>query len=192
MITDDPVADPKQAVLRWVERVVIGLDLCPFAARSLKADAIRTVFADGDLESMLTCIAKECERLSTQDAASGATTLVLLCGPEGQATLAANFDDYLDLVAMAEDLGDSLGFSGRVQLASFHPDYVFAESRAEDPANLSNRSPVPLVHLLLEEAVSAAVAHHPDPEGIPDRNVANLRELGAESIKRLAQGEKLT
>lgn len=181
--------DPERAVLQWVERVVVGLDLCPFAGHSLQCNVVRTVIADGDVEAVLTVIAQELERLVRQDPASGATTLVLVCGPDGRSALAADFDDYLDLLAMAEDLAESLGYSGRVQLASFHPDYIFADAVADDPANLSNRSPVPLVHLLLEDAVTAAVAHHPDPEGIPEQNVARLRELGAENIKRVAQGE---
>ncbi len=168
----------------WIRDIVIGLDLCPFAHRSVEAGALHTVLAPGDLESVLTCVAAELAHVAGQDATTGATTVILVCAPDGSASIAERFDDYLDLVAMAEDLSESLGYAGRVQIASFHPDYVFADAPPDDPANWSNRSPVPLLHLLLEDAVSAAVAHHPDAEGIPERNIETLRTLGEAEIRR--------
>ena len=175
----------EQAVLDWVERFVIGLDLCPFARHSFESDAIHTTIAPDDIESALTTLALELERLVVRNAASGATTLILLCREDGSAGVAADFDDYLDLFAMAEDLVEVLGYSARVQLASFHPEYVFADVDMNDPANWSNRSPVPLIHLLLEDAVTEALEHHPDPEAIPERNVKRLRALGLEGMRRL-------
>lgn len=169
-------------MLEWIEGVVIGLSLCPFARHAMDSGAVRTVLADGDLESVLTALAAEMDRLAAQDTGSAATTLLLLCDEHGDSRIAADFDDYLDLVALAQDLLDALGYGGELQMATFHPQYVFDDAPPDDPANLSNRSPVPVIHLLLEDAVTAAVAHHSNAEGIPERNVALLRRLGTEAI----------
>lgn len=181
-----PVADsgPEQRVHSWVREFVVGLNLCPFARVPLESDALKLATVPGDLEAVLTRIASELAALSTQDASLGATTLILICEPDGSPSIAEDFEDYLDLFAMAEDLAESLDYSGVIQLASFHPAYRFADAPEDDPANWSNRSPVPAIHLLLEEAVTAAVQHHPDAEGIPGRNVERLREMGIDKIKQ--------
>ena len=177
-----PSSAPERAVLEWVQRFVVGLDLCPFAEHSLMSGAIRTVLAPGDAESLLATVVREAERLVASDTSSGATTLILMCQADGSVRVGADFDAYLDLLAMAEDLLEKLGFAGQIQLASFHPDYVFADADKADPANWSNRSPIPLLHLLAEDAVTAAIEHHTDPEGIPERNIQRLRALGLEGI----------
>lgn len=180
------VSAPEQAVLDWIERVVVGLDLCPFASRPLAAGSIRTLIAPGDTESVLTTVADELASLVAQDRAAHPTTMILLCQSDGAPGIARDFEDYLDLIDMAEGLIEALGYEGRVQIASFHPDYLFADADADDPANWSNRSPVPLVHLLREDAVTAALEFHEDPEGIPQRNIERLRALGIEGIRRVS------
>ncbi|MEL6346180.1 MAG: DUF1415 domain-containing protein [Myxococcota bacterium] len=162
---------------RWVERVVIGLDLCPFAAAPQRAGRVRYTVSDagGDAYAILAAVWAEVERLQANPAIE--TTLLIL--PTGW----DDFDDYLDLIAAAEDLLVRMESEGDIQLASFHPDYRFAEVAADDPSNATNRSPHPMIHLLRASSVAAAVDHHPDVAGIPARNIAMLRSLGAAGLQ---------
>ncbi len=106
------------------------------------------------------------------------TTLLVMPG----AVLEA-FDDLLDAVDMAEALLDRSGHADRVQVVGFHPDYRFADTRPDDAANATNRSPHPMVHLLRRADVARAAATHPDVAGIPARNVSLLRELGDAAVR---------
>ncbi len=162
----DPVAD----VRRWVEQVVIGLDLCPFAATPLRAGTVRFVESRAaDLQEVLAEVLTEAQGL----VAGGAGTTMLLV----VARHADDFADFLDLVAASADLLSATGLSEEVQLAHFHPDYVFEGVPADDPANGTNRAPWPTLHLLRVADVALAVANHADAAGIPARNVALLRRL---------------
>lgn len=168
-----------RCVREWLDGFVIAEGLCPFAARAVADGAVRVEREAGDVEAVL-------HRLVTlADALPGAAddTTVLLALTRDTF---ADFDAYLDLVALAEDLFESLGLDTRVQLASFHPDYRFDGEPADDPANWSNRSPVPLLHLLQVESLARAIDRHADPEGIPARNVAHLRSLGLEAVRERA------
>lgn len=120
-----------------------------------------------DLEGLLHALVAECQRLDAD--ASIATTLLI--APSGM----DDFDDYLDWVELSERLLDDLGYAGVYQLASFHPDYVFDGVEADDPANATNRSPAPMLHLLREAELEKALASYPDPEAIPERNMVRLR-----------------
>ena len=165
-MTTDPVAD----VRRWVEQVVIGLDLCPFAATPLRAGTVRFVASRAaEPQEVLAELLNEAEGLRD----GGASTTTLLVLPRH----AEAFEDFLDLVAASEDLLAQLELSQDVQLAHFHPDYAFAEVDPDDPANQTNRAPWPTLHLLRVADVAQAIDSHPDPEGIPARNVALLRRL---------------
>lgn len=163
------------ATRAWVETFVVARNVCPFAGRELARDTIRYAAVDAEApETALLALIEEC-RLLDADPGIETTLLVLSSGVEA-------FDDYLDLLALAEALLVDQGYEGVYQLASFHPDYVFAEADEEDPANFTNRSPWPMLHLLREEGLSRALAHYPDPEAIPERNVAAMRERGAEAL----------
>jgi uncharacterized protein len=105
--------------------------------------------------------------------AGGAGTTTLLVLPQH----ASDFDDFLDLVAASEDLLAQAGLTDNIQVAHFHPDYVFASVAADDPANGTNRAPWPTLHLLRVADVALAIETHPDAEGIPERNIALLRRL---------------
>ena len=99
-----------------------------------------------------------------------------------------DFEEFLDLLDLADAALDQAGLRGVLQLASFHPHYVFAGASAGDPANYTNRSPYPMLHLIREAGLDAALETYPDPEGIPERNIRTLRNLGlAEVRKRLAE-----
>ncbi len=147
---------------------MIEHDICPFAGREFRREAIRYAVSEGaDLESWLQALAGECQRLDAEPEI--ATTLLIF--PRGLEA----FEDYLDLLEFGEALLVSLGYEGIYQLASFHPDYVFEGVAPDDPANFTNRSPAPMLHLLREAALERALAHYPDPEAIPERNMKVLR-----------------
>ena len=97
----------------------------------------------------------------------------------------ADFEDYLDLVDLVEDLSVEQGYEGVYQIASFHPEYCFAGAEEEDPANYTNRSPYPMLHLLREESITRAVEHYKDPEGIPERNMAFAKKKGLQYMQLL-------
>lgn len=158
---------------QWIETVVVGMNFCPFAKRELRHGTVRfTVSSCSDMESVLLQLIDECAHLDARPETQ--TTLLVL--PDGF----ADFDDYLDLAGLAEDLLAERGYEGVYQVASFHPDYRFAGTEAGDPANYTNRSPYPMLHLLREDALEAAIASYPDPESIPDGNIAKARALGAD------------
>lgn len=169
--------DPLAATREWVETFVVARDVCPFAGREVARDAVRYVAVPArDRQAALLALFDECRHLDATPAVE--TTLVVLS--EGL----EDFDDYLDLLAVAEALLAKQGYEGIYQLASFHPDYVFADAEPDDPANFTNRSPFPMWHLLREAGLERALAHYPDPEQIPERNIAAMRELGHASLVR--------
>ncbi len=163
--------DPVAEVRRWVDDIVVALDLCPFAAAPLRAGTVRFVASRaGDLQEVLAEVLSEAQTLAQGDA--GTTTLLVLPAH------AEDFEDFLDLVHASNDLLAATELSEEVQLAHFHPDYVFEGVSPEDPANNTNRAPWPVVHLIRVADVAAAVAGHPDPEGIPARNIRLMRDRG--------------
>ena len=98
-----------------------------------------------------------------------------------------DFSDYNQFLDYAEALLIDLKLEGIYQIASFHPDYQFAETESDDVENYTNRSPYPILHLIREQSLEQAVANYPNPEQIPERNIAFLQELGIEKIKALLQ-----
>ncbi len=165
----------------WIEHVVIGLQLCPFARHVYRSGLVKITLLDtADCESCLQQVAGLAEKLN-QCESQDTHLLVLTRGFE-------QFDDYLDLLALAEALLTDLGYEGAVQIASFHPDYCFAEAEFDEPGNWTNRSPYPILHLLSEHSVEQAVNSYPNPEAIPNKNIEKLTALGADAIRRLMQG----
>lgn len=99
-----------------------------------------------------------------------------------------DFDDFLDMLAIAEDVLIEQGYEGIYQLASFHPDYCFADADIQDPANYTNRSPYPMLHLIREASIEQVLENYPDPEQIPERNMRITRELGERYLQQLLAG----
>lgn len=160
--------DPVEATETWLRDFVVALDLCPFAAGPLGAGTVRVIASRATtVQDLLADLLNEIEVLREQ----GASTTLLVVP-----SLLADWDDFLDVVAFAEDLLDETGDADLVQLVGFHPDYVFGDAPAGDPANATNRSPFPTLHLLRRDEVARAIEGHPDVSGIPARNVALLRE----------------
>ena len=162
----------------WLEKIVIGCNFCPFAAKPFFQDKIRyRVVASAQKKEILEALVRECSWLEENEATE--TSLLIL--PEGY----EKFNAYLDLLDLAEQLLEKEGYEGIFQLASFHPDYRFAGSKADDAANYTNRSPYPILHLLKEESIEKALEKFPDPDKIPDKNIAFAREKGLDYMKNL-------
>jgi hypothetical protein len=175
------------AVRGWLERIVLGLNLCPFAARPFEQGRIRYVDCDQVVpqairQALYGEIARLLEADPLSDPAAAETCLFILSAG------LTDFRDYLDVLESAREDLEEAGLVEHLQLASFHPDYRFAGVPADDPANYSNRSPLPVFHLIRQDSLSAALAGYPDPERIPERNVARLRELGVSRIRALLDG----
>ena len=169
------------ATRRWVEGVVIGLNLCPFARRVHDAGRVRyVVTAAADDNALLAALEEELRALVAADRATVETTVLI--HPHALAA----FAEYNDFLPEADRLVRRLGLRGVIQVASFHPEYRFAGTPADAVENYTNRSPHPMLHLLREESVTE-VAGDPDAlAAIPQRNIDVLRRLGrAEMVARL-------
>lgn len=167
--------EPLHQSRAWVERFVVALDVCPFARREVERDRVRYVAVDAtDTEQLLLALIDECRHLDATPETE-TTLLVLIAGAE-------DFDHYLDCLALGEALLEAQAYDGAYQLASFHPDYVFDGTGPDDPANYTNRSPWPMLHILREASLEHALARFPHPERIPERNIARMHELGLDAL----------
>ena len=165
--------DPIEDTRRWLDRAVIGLNLCPFAKAVVNKGQVRMVLSEArDEATLLAELGEELVRLRDTPAAEVDTTLVV------HPHVLSDFLDYNDFLETADALVEELGLDGVLQVASFHPQYQFAGSEADDIANYTNRSPWPTLHLLREDSVSRAVEAFPDPDEIVERNVETLEKLG--------------
>ena len=170
-----------RATRSWIERAVIGLDLCPFARPVYTGDLIRYAVSVAESpETLLADLLGELRVLVAADPAEIETTLLI--HPE----VFADFLDYNDFLAVAEAAVEELGLTGVLQVASFHPRYQFAGTAPDDVENYTNRSPYPTLHLLREASVERAVASFPeDTARIYERNIETLRRLGTAGWSRL-------
>jgi len=166
------------ATQNWLKTVIISYQICPFAKREHDRGSLHYQVDDQvDWEQCLLNLITECQRL--QNDSNIETTLLIY------SNAFAEFDDYLDYLALAEALMTDQGYEGIYQLASFHPHYAFEGSPPDDPANYTNRSPYPMLHLLREESLEKAIASYPDPENIPQRNIDLTRKLGIAKMQAL-------
>ena len=160
-----------QQTKRWVEDIVIGLNLCPFAAQPFNDNRIEYIVSDNnevenDLQELAICFSILDNRVSIET--------ILLVFPQAY----KNFDDYLEILYLANLLLEDLKLSGIYQLASFHPDYHFEGSAIDDASNFTNRSPFPMLHILRERSVERAIKSYNHIETVPRNNIKNLREIG--------------
>jgi hypothetical protein len=163
---------------RWIEKVVVGCNFCPFAARELRQGSVHYQVDDATTvrvagQRLLT----ECQRLD-QDESISTSFLIFPLGFE-------QFPAYLELVSTAERLMRRNGYDGVYQIASFHPLYQFAGTDAEDPANFTNRSIYPMLHLLREDHITKALRHYANPGRIPENNIDFARNKGRDYMKML-------
>jgi len=174
---------PEQAAAEtraWLEKAVIGLDLCPFAKAVHVRDQVRFAVSEAETaDDLLEDLIQELQTLQAADPAETDTTLLI------HPYVLADFLDYNDFLAVAEAAVEELGLTGEIQVASFHPRYQFEGTAPDDVENYTNRSPYPTLHLLREASVERAVAAFPDPAAIYEKNIATLRRLGREGWERL-------
>lgn len=168
---------------RWIERAVIGLNLCPFAKAVYVRQQVRIVASDASTSDALLEELGE-ELLHLRDTPAELIDTTLLVHP----LVLQDFLDYNDFLDRADALVESLQLEGVLQVASFHPDYQFADSDPDDVENCTNRSPYPTLHLLREDSIDRAVAAYPDPDVIVERNIETLRGLGADGWRELLDG----
>jgi uncharacterized protein len=174
-----PAPTPEQAeaaTRRWLERAVIGLELCPFARQPLQQGRLRIRISDADdVETLIAHLGEELEHLhaSTPEACETILLVHPRMFPQGD-----DFADFNDFLGTAEDALASLDLDGEIQLASFHPGYCFADVAVDDPSNLTNRAPYPTLHLLRETSLARAIDAYGDTDRIWQRNVERMRLLG--------------
>jgi hypothetical protein len=174
-------ADRVIAVTReWLEKVVIGLRLCPFAASPYQRGLVRySVSEQRSTEGLAAELSRELEHLAAADPQVCETSLLI------HPQVLGDFFDYNQFLDQADAVLAALGLEGELQIASFHPAYQFAGSEANDVANSSNRSPYQMLHLLRESSVSRAAASFPGVNEIGTRNMATLRALGTAGLRKL-------
>lgn len=162
----------------WIREIVIGLNFCPFARKPFKDELILYKVEDtSDRSIALESLIETCNYLEENPAMETA----LLIFPNGF----SDFEEYLDLVDLSEKLLKAEGFEGVYQVASFHPNYIFAGSNEDDPANYTNRSPYPMLHLLREDLLEIAIDKHANVDDIPNQNIAKAQSLGLEYFKKM-------
>ncbi|MGN6153503.1 MAG: DUF1415 domain-containing protein [Lysobacteraceae bacterium] len=180
--TDD--APELAATRRWLERAVIGLNLCPFAKSVHAKRQVRFVLSDAELEDDLLEELAE-ELLLLRDTPADEVDTTLLVHPR----VLGDFLEYNDFLDRVDLLIEALELDGVLQVASFHPQYMFADTDPDDPGNGTNRAPYPTLHLLREDSLDRAVAAYPDPDAIVQRNLDTMERLGLDGPQRLLDAE---
>jgi hypothetical protein len=180
MIETEQQAQVIKMINSWLEQIVIDKNFCPFAKHSVEQKAVHFISTDlTQRKALLSLFADECIRLNNE--AQLDTTLIIL--ERGFEV----FYDYLDLLDDCQALLEDTGFEGVYQLASFHPDYCFADCDENDAANFTNRAPLPIIQILREASVEKALRHFKSPEQIPEDNMAYCREKGAAYMAALLE-----
>jgi uncharacterized protein len=166
-----PQSDPIARTLRWLERIVIGLNLCPFARHPYANEKIKFVLEPSNSDQIIMqTLLLELDSLYQSD---DFQTTLIICPNAFD-----DFDAFWHFIADCEALVEQAGLEGTFQLASFHPRYRFEDTKTGDPGNATNQSPYPTLHILREADVTAAVSAYGDTDVISQRNIATLEKLG--------------
>lgn len=180
LLTQEAIQQVETETRRWLDRAVIGLNLCPFAKGVLVKNQIHfTVSQATHIETLLMDL--ERESLGLMEAAPEVRDTTLLIVPQ---CLRA-FQDFNDFLVLADSLLSSMRLDGELQIASFHPDFQFADTELDDVTNCTNRSPYPTLHLLRESSIDRAVQAFPEAEMIFEENIKTLENLGFEGWQAL-------
>lgn len=176
MTDDDVLAQTRH----WLEKAVIGLNLCPFAKAVYVKNQVRLVVSHArHADDLLEELDRELDLLTATPAEEVDTTLLI------HPTLFDDFLDFNDFLEIAEGVVDEHGLEGVIQLASFHPQFQFDGTEPDDISNYTNRAPFAILHLLREESVERAVEAFPEAEAIFEQNIATLEKLGHKGWKAL-------
>jgi hypothetical protein len=168
------------ATEEWLEKAVIGLNLCPFAKAVHVKKQIRYVVSDATTpEALLEQLMDELQHLSDTDAEQVDTTLLI------HPWVLEDFEDYNEFLDVADAALEDMQLDGELQVASFHPQYQFADTAPDDITNYTNRSPYPILHLLREDSVDRAVEAFPEAGEIFEKNMETMEQLGHEGWDKL-------
>ncbi|KXJ52202.1 DUF1415 domain-containing protein [Neptuniibacter pectenicola] len=172
-----PAAEATQLTQQWVEAMVVGLNLCPFAAPEVRNNGIRyTASHASELDVAIQDFLNELQHIQNSKEAELSTSLISFTGT------AVDFYSFLDLLDMCQDALEDAGLDGVFQLASFHPHYCFAGVEANDISNWTNRAPFPTIHIIREGQMSRVLMHYKTPEEIPERNIELMKTLGRDGL----------
>ena len=167
-------------VERWLDEVVIGLNFCPFAAKPHRNEQVRFVTSKATSEELLlTDLQDELTLLDQTPSSKIETTLLIV--PE----MLSDFHDYNQFLELVDELLVQFEWEGIFQVASFHPDYCFADAEPDSVDNLTNRSPYPILHILREDSIEKALENIADPGEVYKRNIETMKTLSSEQIKML-------
>ena len=186
MSTPNPNADDDAIVAatrNWLERAVIGLNLCPFAKAVYVKEQVRYIVASATTpEQLLETLMDELQHLSDADAEKIDTTLII------HPFVLGDFEDYNEFLDVADAALEDMQLDGELQVASFHPLYQFADTDINDISNYTNRAPYPILHLLREDSIARAVEAFPQAEDIFEKNIETMEQLGHDGWDKLHVG----
>ncbi|MDO8177318.1 MAG: DUF1415 domain-containing protein [Undibacterium sp.] len=178
-----PIIPPAEIIAStqdWLEKAVIGLNLCPFAKAVQIKEQIRYVVSEAQTpEDLLQDLIRELEVLAEANTEKLETTLLI------HPYALNDFLDYNEFLDVADAALEDADLDGILQIASFHPDYQFADTKFDDIENFTNRSPYPTLHLLREESIDKAVLAFPEADAIYEKNMQTLRDLGLDGWRKL-------
>ncbi len=168
----------------WLEKAVIGLNLCPFAKSVYVRNQVRIVVSEArHLDAFLEQLDSELDLLVATDPAEIDTTLLI------HPDLLPDFLEFNDFMHLAEEAVVEHDLEGVIQIASFHPAFQFADTEPDDISNYTNRSPYPTIHLIREASIARAVESIPDTDAIYQRNIETMKALGHAGLKRVLDGD---
>ncbi|CAH9058444.1 MULTISPECIES: DUF1415 domain-containing protein [Pseudoalteromonas] len=167
----------------WVSSVIVKYNFCPFARKEVENNCIHYIVSNANtIDDAVMDMLEQCIELDRERERE--TTLIMFDNGF------SDFEDFLDLVDLANALLVAQGFEGKYQIANFHPDYVFADSDETDPANYTNRAPFPTLHLIREASMSEALENYDEPESIPEHNINLARRKGIDFWQQLLENCK--
>jgi uncharacterized protein len=179
--TDSPTADQVIAATRkWLERAVIGLNLCPFAKGVYAKNQVRYVVSKAvDSDALVADLEQELQHLAKVSPEETDTTLLI------HPYVLKRFGDFTDFLDLVDVVIRLQGLAGTLQVANFHPDYCFSEAEPDDLGNFTNRSPYPTLHLIREESLDRAIRAFPEAATIYERNIETMERIGLEGWRAL-------
>lgn len=167
----------------WVSSVIVKYNFCPFARKEVENNCIHYIVSNANtIDDAVMDMLEQCIELDRESERE--TTLIMFDNGF------SDFEDFLDLVDLANALLVAQGFEGKYQIANFHPDYVFADSDETDAANYTNRAPFPTLHLIREASMSEALENYDEPESIPEHNINLARRKGIDFWQQLLESCK--
>lgn len=179
-MTNQPEPNYVEDTQNWLVKAVIGLNLCPFAKSVHVKEQIRYFVSPAStVEELLQDLAKELEHLAEVSPEKTDTTLLI------HPYVLQDFLEYNEFLDLADSLLEDLQLDGELQIASFHPDYQFADTKADDITNFTNRSPYPTLHLIREDSIDRAVEAFPEAEAIFETNMETMKKLGLDGWRKL-------